>query len=362
MKLTIERQNLADLLGKLSGVIERRQAIPILANVHLTASATGLTAKSTDLDIEATAFSPANVEHEGVLTVSLQLMADIAAKVPKGALIEIEQDGYFLNVKAGRFKTKLATMPADDYPVFASNSYSVSFDLAANDMKRLLDKPRFAVSDDESKYYLNGVYLHVMDGQLKAVATDGHRLGLASMVSPVEAMPGVIIPNKTLGEFIKNLTIGDVTVSVSETKIRLQSGTTVIVSKVIDGTFPDYTRVIPAANGNVMNAGASDLKDAANRVSLVADDRVRTVKFVLSDDQLDMIVQGAVGNMAEETIGVSYDGEPLTIGFNAKYLADALQRCNGDDVRIEFGGNMDPVIIRHTDDKGFLAVLMPFRV
>jgi len=361
MHLTIEKQDLSKLLAKVTAVVEKRNTIPILANVVLSATDT-LQARATDLDIEITASAPATVTVQGETTVNAQMLADIVKSLANGALVTLEYADNWLHISAGRFKSKLATMQVRDYPVIATAEYDTEFDIPALELRRVFDKTKFAMSTEEARYYLQGVYLHHADGVMKAVATDGHRLALAEYAGHTAEFPGVIVPRKTVMLIIQAAELGDVSVGVSSTKIKVQAGSTVIVSKVIDGTFPDYTRVIPKQNNNKATVNAAELKAAASRVALVSSERARLVKFDLSAAGLALSVKGSNGDEATDEVAADYDGEPLQIGFNVAYLAEAMAQCNGDEVMIALNGPSDPGVFRPSDDAGVLFVLMPVRV
>jgi len=361
MQLTAERQDLMTLLAKLIPVVNRKNTIPILANVVISATDT-LQMRATDLDIEVTGSCAARVTKTGETTVNAAMLFDIIKALPSGALVEINHADHKLTIKAGRFKTTLATLDAANYPVVASDEYANEFDLPSVEFKRLFDKAKFAMSTEEARYYLNGVYLHHADGAMKTVSTDGHRLALASYDGHSEEFAGVIVPSKTVVLISALSDIGDVSVSISETKIRFQHGSTTVVSKVIDGTFPDYTRVIPQNNRNVLTASASAMKLSSNRVALVATDRIRAVKITVGGDQLVLAVGGENGNMAEDYVDATYEGDAMSIGVNAKYLAECLTLCNGEDVTIKLGGVSDPMILLPSDDKNVLFVCMPMRI
>lgn len=361
MHLTIEKQDLSKLLAKVTAVVEKRNTIPILANVVLYATDC-LQAMATDLDIEITASAPATVTTPGETTVSAQMLADIVKSLANGALVTLEYADNWLHISAGRFKSKLATMHVRDYPVIATSEYDVNFDIPAMELKRLFDKTKFAMSTEEARYYLQGVYLHHADGKMKTVATDGHRLALAEYAGHNAEFPGVIVPRKSVLLIIQAAELGEVSVGISATKIKVQSGSTVIVSKVIDGAFPDYTRIIPKQNNNKATVAAAELKAASSRVALVSSERARSVKFDLSAAGLALSVKGSNGDEATDEVAADYDGEPLQIGFNVAYLAEALAMCNGDDVLIELNGSGDPGVFRPSDDAGAMFILMPMRV
>ena len=361
MQLTAERQDLLNLLTKLIPVVNRKNTIPILANIVISATDT-LQARATDLDIEVTGSCAATVLQPGETTVNAAILFDIVKSLPSGALIDMTLFDHKLTIKAGRFKTNLATLLVQDYPVMASNEYENEFELPSVEFKRLFDKTKFAMSTEETRYYLNGVFFHSADGKMKAVATDGHRLALADYDGHSDEFAGVIVPTKTVMLISGLSDIGDVSLSISETKIRFQHGSTTVVSKVIDGTFPDYIRLIPQNNRNVLIACAAVMKSAANRVALVSDERARAVTLTASDAQIAMTVKGANGNDAEEFVNAEYTGDALVIGVNSKYLAECLTLCNGDDVTLKMGNSGDPIIIIPSDDDAVVFVVMPTRI
>lgn len=361
MHLTIEKQDLSKLLAKVTAVVNKRNTIPILANVVLIAG-DGLSARATDLDIEVTASAPAQVTTPGETTVSAAMLADLIKSLANGALVTMEYADNWLHISAGRFKSKLATLAVRDYPMIATSKYDTEFDIPSHELRRLFDKTKFAMSTEETRYYLQGVYLHYADGIMKAVTTDGHRMALAEYKSHTTDFPGVIVPSKAVGLIIAACELGDVSVGISATKIKVQAGNTVIVSKVIDGTFPDYTRVIPKGNNNKSTVNAAELKSAASRVAIVSSDRARSVKFDISAGGLSLSVKGSNGDEANDEVAADYTGEPLSIGFNVAYLAEAMAQCNGDEVLIELNGAGDPGVFKPSDDDGVLFVLMPVRI
>ena len=362
MQLTLEQSALKSLLSKLIGAVEKRNTIPSLANVALITDGDMLTGKATDLDIEVTGTSPATVTVQGSTTVSAAMLSAIVAKMPAGSLVSMSMADGMLTVKAGRSKYELQTLPIEDFPLMATSEYSHTFTSQAHDLARLFNLTKGAMSTEETRYYLQGVYIHPsQDGNIVAVATDGHRLAKATMPNDV-SFPGVIVPRKTVGELVKMLDLGDVVVSVSETKIKFDMGSTVIVSKVIDGTFPDYQRIIPTKNTNVLTASASEMKSAADRVATVADDRSRAVKIAVDGNSAVLSTRGNVG-AAEEEVAVSYSGPPLTLGFNSKYLAEVLAQCSGQEVTLHCGASVDdPVLIKPSDDDGVMFLVMGMRV
>jgi len=360
MNLTAERNHLSTALAKIAGIVERKTTIPILQNVVLTATADGLTIKGTDLDIEVTSSLPATVETQGETTVSADMLSAIVKKAPSGALISIHEDAGYLHVTFGRSKFKLATMDSADYPTMTNGDYTAEFEIEADQLGRLFGKTAFAMCTEETKYYLNGVYLHPMPEGITAVATDGHKLARVVLEKDVD-FPGVIVPRKTVGEVRKSLDESPVTVSVSTKKIRFQSGETVIVSKVIDGTFPDYVRIIPGKHPHSAVMVAADMRSASDRVAMVSEGQSRAVALSIGDGVIGLASRGSTSE-AEDEVDAEVDGEAMRIGFNSRYLAEALAQCEGGNVTIRYKDAVSPCVILPDEDAGFMALIMPVRI
>ena len=372
MKLSIERNTLLKAVSHAQSVVERRNTIPILANVLIEAEDDKVQFRATDLDVEIVDRVQAKVDRTGSTTVSAVLLHEIARKLPDGALIELTADtaGNRLTVEAGRSNFSLATLPKEDFPIMASSEYAANFSAKSGDLRRLFDKSRFAISTEETRYYLNGVYMHSATFEnskvLRCVATDGHRLARVDTGLPVgaEELPGVIIPRKTVAEIRKFLDDDEVqiAVSVSETKVRFATPDITLTSKVIEGTFPDYTRVIPASNEKKLEVDADEFAKAVDRVSTVSSERSRAVKLNLEDDQLTLIVNSPDSGAAEEQVAVAYSDERLEIGFNAKYLLEISGQIDKENAIFMFNSSGDPVLIREGNDLSAVYVVMPMRV
>ena len=316
MKLSIERATLLKAVSQAQSVVERRNTIPILANVLIEASGDHASFRATDLDIEVVDRVTAMVERAGASTVSAVTLHEIVRKLPDGALVTLMDDGVSgrLAVEAGRSTFSLTTLPKEDFPVMATSEYTSNFTASAMVLRRLFDKSKFAISTEETRYYLNGVYMHVAEGdggqKLRCVATDGHRLARIDADLPTDAgdMPGVIVPRKTVGEMRKLLDDDDaqIAVSVSETKVRFATPNVTLTSKVIDGTFPDYTRVIPSGNTRKLEVDAAEFAKAVDRVATVSSERSRAVKLALDEDRLILSVNAPDSGAAEEELAVAY--------------------------------------------------------
>ena len=372
MRLSIERGALLKAVAQAQSVVERRNTIPILANVLIEADGNSVQFRATDLDIEVVDRAPAMVERAGSTTVSAVTLHEIVRKLPDGALVTLADDGTAgrLAVSAGRSNFNLATLPKEDFPVMANSEYAANFSAPAPVLRRLFDKSKFAISTEETRYYLNGVYFHVSDSDgarvLRAVATDGHRLARidADLPEGAAGMPGVIVPRKTVGELRKLLDDDDaqIAVSVSETKIRFATPGVSLTSKVIDGTFPDYSRVIPTGNTRRLEVDAAEFAKAVDRVATVSSERSRAVKLTLEDDRLILSVNAPDSGAAEEELAVAYDAERLEIGFNAKYLLEIAGQVDRENAVFLFNTSGDPTLMREGNDMSATYVVMPMRV
>lgn len=372
MKISIERGALLKAVGQAQSVVERRNTIPILANVLIEAEGNTVSFRATDLDIEVIDKCAGMVERAGATTVSAVTLHEIVRKLPDGAMVVLADDGTSgrLTVEAGRSNFSLATLPKEDFPVMTSSEYESNFAVPAPVLRRLFDKSKFAISTEETRYYLNGVYMHIADGEngkaLRCVATDGHRLARIDAPIPDNAleMPGVIVPRKTVGELRKLLDDDDMTiaVSVSEAKVRFATPDITLTSKVIDGTFPDYTRVIPMGNTRKLEVDAAEFAKAVDRVATVSSERSRAVKLTLEEDKLTLSVNAPDSGAAEDELAVAYNDERLEIGFNAKYLLEIASQVDRENAVFMFNSSGDPTLMREGTDTSAVYVVMPMRV
>lgn len=372
MKISIERSALLRAVAQAQSVVERRNTIPILSNVLIEAEGDSVSFRATDLDIEVVDKAAAVVERAGSTTVAAVTLHEIVRKLPDGAQVKLTDDGASgrLTVEAGRSNFSLATLPREDFPVMATTEYESNFSAPAPVLRRLFDKSKFAISTEETRYYLNGVFMHVADeagGQtLRCVATDGHRLARidADLPDGAGGMPGVIVPRKTVGELRKLLDEDDmqIAVSVSDSKIRFATPDITLTSKVIDGTFPDYTRVIPSGNTRKLEVDAAEFAKAVDRVATVSSERSRAVKLVLNEDQLVLSVNAPDSGAAEEELVVAYGDEQLEIGFNAKYLLEIAGQVDKENAVFLFNSSGDPTLMREGNDTSAVYVVMPMRV
>ena len=316
---------------------------------------------------------PAEIGQDGATTVPAHVLYDIVRKLPEGAQVQLEVGGArgTLTVRAGRARFQLQTLPEADFPDLAAGEFSHTFKLKGAEFRRLVDKTQFAISTEETRYYLNGIYLHVAEPtkgkpMLRAVATDGHRLAQAELDAPEGAIgiPGVIVPRKTVAEIQKLLEDKDaeVSVSLSASKIRVQVGQVVLTSKLIDGTFPDYGRVIPQGNDKTLFVDKVEFAAAVDRVSTVSSERGRAVKLSLGDGKLTLSVTNPDSGSATEELEVDYGSEPLDIGFNSRYLLDITSQLEGDTAELKLADPGSPTLVRDSTKTDALYVLMPMRV
>jgi DNA polymerase-3 subunit beta len=372
MRIIIERSNLLKTLGHVHRVVERRNTIPILSNVLVKTEDGALRLKATDLDLEITETVAANGEQEGATTVPAHLLYDIVRKLSDGSEVKLatNADGNQMTVTSGRSNFRLQCLPESDFPDITAGVFSHSFKLKGSALGRLVERTQFAISTEETRYYLNGIFLHTLESEgalrLRAVATDGHRLARAEMEAPAgsEGMPGIIIPRKTVGELQKLLDDGDaeILVELSDSKIRFTIGPVVMTSKLIDGTFPDYQRVIPQNNDKELTLDRQSFSAAVDRVSTISSERGRAVKLAVTNGQLTLTVNSPDAGTATEELAVGYESDDIEIGFNARYLLDITGQLAGDTAVFMLADPGSPTLIKDGGDDGTLYVLMPMRV
>jgi DNA polymerase-3 subunit beta len=367
MKATIERATLLKSLGHVQSVVERRNTIPILSNVLIEArDDNSIRLMATDLDLQVDESVPATVSQPGATTVPAHTLFDIVRKLPEGSQVELNAGDGKMHLSAGRARFNLSTLPRDDFPVISEGELPTSFELPAATLRQIIDKTRFAISSEETRYYLMGIFLHVADDQLKAAATDGHRLARVVLPKPdgADGMPDVIVPRKCVAELRKLLdeVEGTVEVSLSPTKIRFGLGSAVLTSKLIDGTFPDYNRVIPTANDKLLKLDPKTFSAGVDRVSTIASEKTRAVKMSVDRDKVTLSVTSPESGTATEELPADYGADTIEIGFNAKYLLDILGEIDGDTVEVHLADAAAPTLLRENDKSNALYVLMPMRV
>ncbi len=371
MKFTLERAALLKSLGHVQSVVERRNTIPILANVLIRAQGNDVSFAATDMEIEINEASPGQVSKPGAITAPAHTLYEIVRKLPEGAQVELNAgSANQLTLSSGRSNFKLGCLPVEDFPKMPEGDLKHKFTLSASDLRMLIDRTRFAISTEETRYYLNGIYLHTTKAKnvevLRAVATDGHRLARVEMAAPqgAKGIPGIIVPRKTVNEVRKLIDeiSGSVEVALSDSKVRFTFGSAVITSKLIDGTFPDYERVIPSGNDKTLEVDTHAFAAATDRVATISTEKSRAVKLSLTPGHIVLSATSPEAGSATEELEVKYDGALLDIGFNARYLLDIMQQVEGDGARFSLADATAPAIIQDVADGSALYVLMPMRV
>jgi DNA polymerase III subunit beta len=374
MKLQADRATLMKALAHVQSVVERRNTIPILANVMIAVREGKLSLTATDMEIAIVEDVAASTTRNGACTAPAATLYEIVRRLPDGAEVELDHPGgdAQLALRAGRYATSLVVLPVEDFPAMTAGTLPHRFNLSAQTLRGLIDRTRFAISTEETRYYLNGIYLHAAESEgtkvLRAVATDGHRLARVEEPLPEgsASMPGVIIPRKTVNELRKLLdeVTGNVEIALSDTRVQFRADQVLLTSKLIDGTFPEYERVIPRGNDKVLRVGKKDFADAVARVAAISAERSRPVKLTLSRDLLVLSASSPEqGTASEELDGgrVTYDSGPLEIGFQARYLNDITDQI-GESVEFRFADGAAPTVVQDAADASGLYVLMPMRV
>ena len=375
MEFKINSTDLLNALSHIHGIVEVRHTLPILSNIILEAKDDKLILSSTNLDIYCSDKIKAEVLQSGEVSVSAVTFFEIIKRLPSGSevLMIMEEGENEIRLTCGRSKFNLSTLKTDDFPIISDSDLSTNFVLSADELIRIIDKTKFAVSNEETRYYLNGIFLHKAERDsiqfLRAVATDGHRLAQYDIPLPqgAEDITGIIIPKKTIYELRKVLddANGDVSVSLNENKIKFSFNDLKVVSKVIDGTFPDYTKVIPQKNDKNFKTNNSDLKNAIDRVSAVAaneESKSKAIKFCIENNSLSLSVESQSKGSANEMIDVNYSGDKVDIGFNSKYIIDICNEVDGDEISISLSDSISPAIILDKTDENLFFVLMPMRI
>lgn len=369
LHIFVEKGPFLKALAHCQGVVERRNTVPILAHVLLEAQGNSLKITATDLEISFSETLPARIEMHGSTTVSAHLLFDIVRKLPDGAEIELKtsKDGATLNLTSGRSSYNFSCLPAIDFPFITTENLSCTFKIHAADLAQLIDKTRFSMSTEETRYYLNGIYLHsTTDGFLRAVATDGLRLAQAQMELPPEAlrMPHVIISRKTIHEIRKIIEelADEITISLSENQIRFTVGASLLISRLIEGKFPDYEKVIPVGNDKILEVNVKAFSEIVDRISIMSTDKLRPVKMRVTGTTMTISAHSSETGNAIEELEIKYSGQPIDFGFNARYILDVTQQIQNETLQFLIGDETQAIIIKDADDHSALYVLMPMRV
>mgnify|MGYP001222377827 FL=1 len=366
MKFSIVKSDLLRPLSHIYSVVEKRNTIPILSNTVIEALDGHIAFTATDMEIDIVEKIQSSTISNGKLTVSAHTLYDIVRKLPDGSEIIVSANENNLILSCGKSEFMLPTLPFDDYPIMTDISGGKSFSISSVDLQNLIDNTKFAISLEETRYYLNGIFLHQNDNLLRAVATDGHRLAQAEINLPTgaEGMPSIIIPRKTVGELRKLLddTEADIPITVSSNKIKFSINNCTLTSKLIDGSFPDYQRVIPKGNTKNLVISTKEFKEAVDRVSTISIEKSRAVKLSLSKNNLILKVNSHDSGNASEEMEVSFEYDSMEIGFNSKYLLDIALQIQGKDIQFSLSDSSSPALITDPEQEGIIFVLMPMRV
>lgn len=368
MRFTITRQDLLKALSHVAPIAERKSTIPILSNLKIEAG-NELLFTATNTDIEIIEKVPAQIAEEGKTTLPAHILYDIARKLPDADVSFSTQETQML-ITAGRAKFALPMLPADDFPMMAGAPLPFKFTITPDDLIALIDKTKFAVSNEETRYYLNGIYVHTLEenGQniLRSAATDGGRLALFDVPAPdgSKGMPSVIIPKQVIGELRKLLddTSADVTVEVSETKTRFSFEHAVMTSKLIDGKYPNYLAVIPKGNDKTLTLKTADFKEAVDRISSVSVDKFKAVKMIVSKEGLTLTASTPEAGTGTEDIAAKYDGDTIEILFAYRKLLDMANQVETEDMVFQLSDGTSPAIMKEKDNDHFVYVVMPLRL
>ena len=373
MQFIIEKNIFLKLLSHANNVVERRNTLLILANILIEAKDDRVRITATDMEMEVVEEAPANVIKSGKTTVSAAIIHDYVGKLDDGAQIEVafDEEKERLSLKSGKSVLEQATMAADEFPVMDATGFTHEFSLEAHPLRSMFNRAKFAMSQEETRFYLNGIYIHdLIEGEempkLRFVATDGHRMARLEMPLPdgAKGMPAIIVPRKTVNDFIR-LTEDDegmVHIRVGENKIRFEIGDLILTSKLVDGRYPEYDRVIPKTHNSILAVDQRELRNALNRVSIVSAERAKTVKMMLSNNiaRISAVTDGP--NSADDEINVEYDAQELTIGFNSRYMSEIMANIIADKANIYLQDGFEPMLIRDDGDESALFLLMPLRV
>ena len=371
MKISIEKNSIFKTLSHVQSIVEKKNAIPVLSNILIEAKNNILTLSATDMDVSITETVNCNVIDPGSVTVSAHTLYDIIRKIPEGNEIEfISNDGKRFSIRSGKSKFSLACLPKEDFPIIEVNQLKSELIIDAQVLLNLIDKTKFAISNEETRYFLNGIYFHKKKIEnkdfLSLVATDGHRLAKIeyAYVNDLENLPGVIIPKKTINELCKLLSDcnNSVKINLDPNKIIFYIDKIVLISKLIDGNFPDYERVIPKNNDNVLTIKRNIFCEAIDRVSTIIDDKSPSIKFKLLENLMNMSSIDSESGSATEDIETKYNGPQIDIGFNSKYILEMINHLDDEEVVLQFNDSSSPVIATETSNPDLIYVLMPMRV
>ncbi len=366
MKFSVNRESLLRPLQQVAGVVERRQTLPILSNVLLNVVNGELSLTGTDLEVELIGKVRVSAEDEGEVTVPARKLMDICRQLPDKAEIGFELLDQKLAIKSGRFRSTLSTLAAQDFPSVDRNQDELTVTLEAKGLKSLLDKTSFAMAQQDVRVFLNGMLLEIGGGEVRAVATDGHRLALNSinLEGVDDAVRQVILPRKGVLELQRLLqeVDGDIDIAISNNHLAAVSGDFTLITKLVDGRFPDYERVIPRGGDKVVVATRDELRQALGRTAILSNEKFRAIRVAFSDGVLQLSANNPEQEEAEEAVSVDYQGDSLEIGFNVSYLQDVLGVIGGEKVRITVQDSNSSALIEEPEDENAIYVVMPMKL
>jgi DNA polymerase-3 subunit beta len=367
MKFQTDRESLLRPLQLVTGVVERRQTLPVLSNLLISAGSQGLSITGTDLEVELVAEVPeVSVEEPGQVTIPARKLTDIWRSLPDGATVKIEVSGDRVTLRSGRSRFTLSTLPAGDFPKIDSVPGEVEFSLPQQDIRRLLEQVSFSMAQQDVRYFLNGMLLEVTDDHIRSVATDGHRMAMCTLnqAVPVAQRVQAIVPRKGVIEMGRLLDdeSGDVALQISDNHLRLRSGAFTLTTKLVDGKFPDYEKVIPRDSNQVLTGDRETLRQAFHRAAILSNEKYRGVRLTFGLDQLTVQANNPEQEEAEETVPVDYSGTQLEIGFNVSYLQDVLGALGTESVRLSVSDANSSALIEGDGNDTALYVIMPMRL
>ena len=371
MKFKITKLNFFKTLSHLQGIVDKKNSLPILANILIEAKNNTLILSSTDMDISIIEKISCNVMEDGATTINSQILYDIVRKIDDNSEIEIiSNNGKLLTLRSDGSRFSLACLPKEDYPIIEQDNSGIEINISPKILFKLIDKTKFAISNEETRYFLNGLYFNVTNENdnniLTLVGTDGHRLAKFShsIDRKIDNLSGVIIPKKTIYELSKLLseTDNNIKISISSNKILFIIGDIIFISKLIDGSFPDYKRVIPNDNSNILKINRNKLLSAVDRVSTIANEKSPVIKFKLLENILNLNTINNESSTASEDLNVEYNGDEIEIGFNSKYIMDIVNNLEDEEISIKLKDNTSPVIAKEDTNVNLVYVLMPMRV
>ncbi|MBI5286298.1 MAG: DNA polymerase III subunit beta [Deltaproteobacteria bacterium] len=366
MDIRIDKTNLVRILQMVQGIVERRTTIPILANILIEAKAKQIEVKATDLEVFIRARCDATVKEEGGITLGARKLFEIVKELPEGEVEMTTKDGGRINIRGGKARFSIVGMPTGEFPSFPSYNEELLSPIEPIHIREMIDKTVFAASTDETRHNMNGVFFEKEGDKVKMVATDGHRLALVERGGGegLRVDRGVIIPRKGVLELMRLLDEkqGGCAIGFTGNMAILKREDTVFITRLIDGEFPDYKQVIPKGNERIVTINRERLLGALRRVSLLSPERIRAVRFNLSKERLELFSNNPDLGEAREEIEVDYKGEGMEIGFNARYIMDALEVMRQEEVILELKDQLSPALLKPFAEEGYLYIVMPVRI